>query len=71
MTSRTSRLRSAGVNWTDDCKGTRHFGAGYIAEDHADDEHFKPPAVGRDTQFGDFMKSLCMLVGGEPAITKR
>ena len=47
------------------------FGAGYIAEGHADDEHFKLPAIERDTQFSDFVNSLRVLVGSESTVTKR
>jgi hypothetical protein len=47
------------------------FGAGYIAEKHADDEHLQLPPIEGEMQFSDFVKSLRMLVGAEPAVTKR
>jgi len=47
------------------------FGAGYVPEQHAEDEHFKLPAIERDTQFSDFVKSLRMLVGGADTTTTR
>ena len=40
------------------------FGAGFIPELHADDEHLNLPAIERERQFSDFVKSLRMLVGG-------
>lgn len=40
------------------------FGAGFIPELHADDEHLNLPAIEHETQFSDFVKSLRMLVGG-------
>jgi hypothetical protein len=47
------------------------FGAGYIPELHADDEHLKLPAIERDTQFSDFVKALRVLVGGAETTTTR
>jgi hypothetical protein len=47
------------------------FGAGYLAENHADDEHLKLPPIAGETQFADFVRSLRMLVGAEPPVTKR
>ena len=47
------------------------FGAGYIAENHADDEHLKLPPTDGETQFGDFVKSLRMLGGAVWAATTR
>ncbi len=47
------------------------FGPGYVPEHHADDEQRKLPAPGRKAQLGDFVKSLRMLVGGEPTIKDR
>ena len=40
------------------------FGAGFIPEQHADDEHLNLPAIESETHFTDFVKSLRMLVGG-------
>jgi hypothetical protein len=47
------------------------FGAGYVPELHAEDEHLKLPAIERDTHFSDFVKSLRMLVGGADTTTIR
>jgi hypothetical protein len=47
------------------------FGAGYLPEHHADDEQRKLPAVERENQFSDFVKSLRMLVGGDTTATTR
>ena len=47
------------------------FGAGYIPELHADDEHLNLPAVECDKKFSDFVKSLRMLVGGAETTTTR
>jgi hypothetical protein len=40
------------------------FGAGYIPELHAEDEHLNLPAIESEKQFSDFVKSLRLLVGG-------
>lgn len=45
------------------------FGAGYIPEQHADDEHQKLPAIEREIQFSELVKSLRMLVGGSETTT--
>jgi hypothetical protein len=47
------------------------FGAGYVQEDHVDDEHRMLPAIEIELQFSDFVKSLRMLLGGEAANAKR
>jgi hypothetical protein len=47
------------------------FGAGFIPELHADDEHLNLPAIERENQFSDFVKSLRMLVGGTETTTDR
>ncbi len=47
------------------------FGAGFIPELHADDEHLNLPAIESEKQFSDFVKSLRMLVGGAETTTDR
>ena len=47
------------------------FGAGYLPEHRGDDEQRKLPALEREWQFGDFVKSLRMLVGVEPTTKDR
>jgi hypothetical protein len=47
------------------------FGAGFIPELHADDEHLNLPSIESEKQFSDFVKSLRMLVGGAETTTDR
>jgi len=46
------------------------FGAGYVPEHHVDHDQRMLPTIERETQFGEFVKALRMLTGGEPATAR-